>query len=191
LDKKFERRPSRRIRDTSDFLTPVFTKSTTTKPKLKKLSAQSQAAAAHQPPYMVDKKTTFDLYQERKEMRKLQRDFVKASRGVTSSRKHPLGGSNHHRMMRCASEENVFNDVTREPTAAPVPNRKSSKIRRRHTLGGSDVIDDDDVSSDGVTIQPSTAPNTTEMKHRRPSMTSSSGGSGASFRGGRKTESYL
>ena len=143
LEKKLERRPSRRHanrRDVMKMMPPSDQFSS--KAANKKLTAPSQLAGERITPdnlHMYSgKKTTREMYRERKAQRQHQRELVRARRNETSSE-----GIN-----RCISDENVFkrSDPKRQVLRSNANDdasrlkRSSSgeKVRRRHTLGGGD-----------------------------------------------------
>nr|CAB3222844.1 rho GTPase-activating protein 21 [Phallusia mammillata] len=144
LDKKLERRPSRRYAKPDAVEHPWGGKNgnmpgAPTKGKL--LTAPSHHAGEPVPVGL--KKSTRELYQERRAMRQQQREQVKASRGTGKPSRREANSA----MTRCASDENVFSrgDPKRQHIRSPVAqeekqNRRPStdRVRRRHTLGGND-----------------------------------------------------
>ena len=144
LDKKLERRPSRRLGNRRDVVIKVSSSSADPPPPKvpnKRLTAPSQIAGERITPdnlHMYSgKKTSRELYRERKAQRQYQRDLVRARRTEAV-----IGFG------RCTSDENVFNrsDPKRQVVRSNVhddgrlKNAPSAgeKVRRRHTLGGAD-----------------------------------------------------
>ena len=137
LDKKLERRPSRRRGNPPEFLVKVASEAPP-KPANKKLTAPSQLAGEPITPdnlhMYVGKKSTRELYRERKAQRQHIREVIRARRSDNSA-------------ARCTSEENLFNraDPKRQIVRSTAHDdsyrrvqQSGEKVRRRHTLGGAD-----------------------------------------------------
>jgi len=81
---------------------------------------------------VTGRKTSIDLFNERKIRRQMQKDRKKMSRASRFAGSHPI--------KRCASEENVFKSASE--TAPNPSSHPTSQIRRRHTLGSGDSLPD-------------------------------------------------
>lgn len=144
LDKKLERRPSRRNRPTVSIkLTPPT--SEPVKPCNKKVTAPSKLAGELVTPdnlhLHANKKTTHDLYIERKARKQEHRELIRARRQdnkdtVDTARSNEnlvfkRSDPKRQLLQKPAAQE----DVSRSRRLRP----SCEKVRRRHTLGGSDA----------------------------------------------------
>jgi len=154
LDKKLPRRPSRRYtsRPQNDFELVWDRKPShgLGQPRLKRLTAPSHRAGELAAPESAQlpggKKSSHEIYLERRAARQQHRELSKANR---SNRTAALAANN--RMSRCASDENIFkrSDPKRQKVRqqqqqaaarddAPQRRPSGDRVRRRHTLGGND-----------------------------------------------------
>ena len=159
LEKKLERRPSRRLGNRRDVVIKVTNPADSLPPKVpnRKLTAPSQSAGERITPdnlHMYSgKKTTRELYRERKAQRQYQRDLVRARRNEAA-----VGIaqciSDENGIGRCTSDDNVFkrSDPKRQMVRSNAHDDASrlkrapstgERVRRRHTLGGADFPDQD------------------------------------------------
>ncbi|XP_076815178.1 uncharacterized protein LOC143461228 isoform X2 [Clavelina lepadiformis] len=210
LDKKLERRPSRRYANRNYDVAARIPPLPLNYPTSKKLTAPSLKAGEVVTPdnihmFPPTKKSSREMYQERKAQRQQHRDFVKANR-VT--RKESM-------LARCASDENIFNrcDPKRQ-VIRPNPGddvtinqsrRRGSrdKVKRRHTLGASDFPGQDFWDKSVYNSLQNIAPESA-MARLRPKLGSADpvvpklpqartvlAGNNPRFEKSRKTESYL
>ena len=135
LDKKVGRRsssavPRNRHQHRNEFIPPPTDAFTTTRnsalPPSSPAPPPRQSAAVHES--AANRKTTSDLYHERKALRQTRRDHVKASRGVGKKTNERFTTYQQHQpqqqyqqqraapmtITRCASEENVFNGASND-----------------------------------------------------------------------------
>nr|XP_026690538.1 rho GTPase-activating protein 21 isoform X4 [Ciona intestinalis] len=209
LNKKLERRPSKRYARTSLEPEKIFDMQPklvpTSKQVSKRLTGPSLKAGELITPSNVHihapKKSTRELYQERKTQRQYNRDMIRANRGKNAKSRYDE--YNNTNLIRCVSDENVFsrfdpkrqvvrpaNMETTVSSKSSRPRRSSEQIRRRHTLGASDFPDQDfwrkqkeahsslqNVSRDGMgsatsRLNPKPTGKPLQMKSTRPAVMS-------------------